>query len=322
VGFLLLYQYVVKADASTLIPIMGLFVVSSLRLFSSLSQIVAQRMAIISYLPSLDVVHKLSSDVQREENGTEGAAISSVEKEIKFQEVDYEFENGSKLLDKISMEFPVGRITAVVGASGVGKSTICDLVTLLFQPTKGAILVDGRNLSLLKGSVWRKNIGYVSQEPFLFNASIRENIMVGLPSANEKEMMQAAELSYSNEFIEQLPQKYDTFVGESGISLSGGQRQRLAIARALIRDPDMLIIDEATSSLDAKSERHVLDALKFLAARKSIIFITHRLSSLWVADFIYFMDKGRIVEAGTFDELNANEGPFSRFLKLSEGNKY
>ena len=321
VGFLLLYQYGFKTDTSTLIPVMGLFVISSLRLFSSLSQVVAQRMAIISYLPSLDVVHKLSRDVERDENGIEDAPSISVEKEIKFQDVDYEFEKGSKLLNKVTMEFPVGRITAVVGASGVGKSTVCDLVTQLFQPTKGAILVDGRNLLLLNGSVWRNSIGYVSQEPFLFNASIKENIMVGRSSASEKEMMRAAELSYSSEFIEQLPQKYDTLVGESGVLLSGGQRQRLAIARALIRDPHVLILDEATSALDAESERHILETLKLLTARKSIIFITHRLSSLWVTDFIYFLDKGRIVESGTLAELIAKEGPFSRFLKLSEGNK-
>ncbi len=163
---------------------------------------------------------------------------------------------------------------------------------------------------------WRHIVGYVSQDCFLFYTTVRENILIGKPGAGDQEVITAAKMASIHEFIESLPAKYDTVIGDSGVGLSGGQRQRIAIARALVRNPEILIFDEATSSLDAESEMYVLKTIKNFLQKKTVIIITHRLTSLWIADQIHVLDKGKVVESGKYEQLIENKGLFWKLERL------
>ncbi|MEO0776295.1 MAG: ATP-binding cassette domain-containing protein [Bacteroidota bacterium] len=221
------------------------------------------------------------------------------------------------ILKGVNLEIKAGQKVALVGPSGAGKSTLIQLLQQFYDLESGDILVDGKSIFGYDLTEYRRNIAVVPQEVLLFGGTIRENILYGNPNATEAEVIEAAKQSNSWEFIESFPEQLDTVVGERGVKLSGGQRQRVAIARAILRDPEILLLDEATSSLDAESERVVQDALNVLMQGRTSIIIAHRLSTIREVDCIYVIDKGKIIERGTHEELSAiDDGAYSGLAKL------
>jgi ABC-type multidrug transport system fused ATPase/permease subunit len=225
--------------------------------------------------------------------------------DVEFEGVAFHYPNRSEetVLTNINLTIPANRLTAIVGPSGAGKTTLTALLMGFYRPSKGKILFDGKPSEQFSLAAIRKQIALVPQDIFLFGGTIRENIAYGKPGASEEQILDATEKANALEFISQFPQKFDTIVGERGTQLSGGQRQRIAIARAILKDPGILILDEATSSLDSESEKLVQDALEKLMKDRTSIVIAHRLSTIRKADQILVLEQGKIVETGTHHEL-------------------
>jgi len=239
---------------------------------------------------------------------------SELEGEVAFEGVDFEYEPDTPVLRDISFHAPAGTTTALVGPSGAGKSTLINLVMAFSHPQSGRVLVDGRDLATLRLRDYRRQLGVVMQDNFLFDGTIRDNIAFARPEAGEDEIRSAAQIAHCDEFIDRFENTYDTVVGERGVKLSGGQRQRVAIARAILADPRILILDEATSSLDSESEALIRDGLRSLRRGRTTFVIAHRLSTIQSADQILVLDGGQIVERGTHLELLAEETGLYRRL--------
>lgn len=231
---------------------------------------------------------------------------------VRFEGVHFAYLPGTPVLTEISFEAPAGTTTALVGPSGAGKSTLLNLLTTFDDPSAGRILVDGLDLSTLRRRDYRRQLGVVFQETFLFDGSIFDNIRFARPDATPAEVHAVARAAHCEEFIAALPRGWDTVVGERGVRLSGGQRQRVAIARAILANPAILLLDEATASLDSESEAHVRQALATLRRERTAFVIAHRLSTIRAADQILVLDRGRIVERGRHDDLLANDGVYRR----------
>lgn len=219
-------------------------------------------------------------------------------------------------LDGLSLDIKAGETVAIVGPSGAGKTTLFQLLLRFYDPDAGSIRFDGLDIAELDPVRLRQHIGLVAQEPVIFGATVAENIRYGRPDASDAEVQAAAEAAAAHGFVQNLPQGYDTYLGERGVRLSGGQRQRIAIARALLRDPPVLLLDEATSSLDAESERKVQTALERLMQGRTTLVIAHRLATVQKADRIVVMDQGRIVSAGRHDSLMAEDGLYARLARM------
>jgi ABC-type multidrug transport system fused ATPase/permease subunit len=253
---------------------------------------------------------------QMESNDTQQIKING---DVVFENVEFAYPSRSelKVIKKVSLNLIKGEKIALVGSSGAGKSTLIQLLLRLYPVSNGSITVDGKNISLFDLSAFRRSIGIVPQEVILFGGSIRENIGYGNPKANFDEIKIAAQKANALEFIESFPEGFDTTVGERGVKLSGGQRQRIAIARAILKDPTILILDEATSSLDAKSEKAVQEALDELMKNRTTIIIAHRLATIRKVDRIYVLENGEIVESGNHQELSAKvDGVYENLVKL------
>ncbi len=221
--------------------------------------------------------------------------------------------NGRCVLHVNSLDIRRGEIFALVGPSGAGKTSIANLLCRFYDPIHGCVRVDGHDLRGVQIRSLRKHVAVVLQDTFLFNTTVRENLLYGKPDSSEEEMIAAAKVAYAHEFIEQLPHGYDTEIGERGVMLSGGERQRIAIARAILKNPPILIFDEATSSLDTESERLVQEAIERLLRGRTVLVIAHRLSTVRNADRIVVLDKGAISETGTHQDLMSLEGLY-RYL--------
>jgi ABC-type multidrug transport system fused ATPase/permease subunit len=251
----------------------------------------------------------LRMSTEDEEDHTR-APLGPVKGEVAFERVSFEYNPGVPVLKDVSFHAPAGSTTALVGSSGSGKSTLISLVMAFNRPLAGRVLVDGRDLATIKLRDYRSQLGVVLQDNFLFDGTIAENIRYGRPDATEEQIRAVSQVAHADEFIEAFEKKYDTVVGERGVKLSGGQRQRVAIARAILADPRILVLDEATSSLDSESEAMIQDGLRTLRRGRTTFVIAHRLSTIRSADHILVLEHGEVVERGTHAELLALGGRY------------
>jgi ABC-type multidrug transport system fused ATPase/permease subunit len=236
--------------------------------------------------------------------------LKKIQGDLVFKDVSFSYEEGKEVLHNINFRVPSGSVTALVGSSGSGKSTIAGLSATFLNPTAGKITIDNQDMSKVKLSSYRKHLGVVLQDEFLFEGSIRENILFPRPNATESELQNAVKAAYVNEFTDRFENGLDTLIGERGVKLSGGQRQRLAIARAILAAPKIIILDEATSSLDTESESLIQKSLSELVKDRTTIVIAHRLSTIKKADQILVIESGNIAERGTHDELIKAKGRY------------
>jgi ABC-type multidrug transport system fused ATPase/permease subunit len=264
-------------------------------------------------LAGLDRTQQLLCQMPEDENVGRKQPIPALNYGVVFEHVSFAYEKGERVLDDVSFEARIGTATAFVGPSGAGKSTIIGLITAFYEPSKGRILVDGFDLSTLRLESYRSLLGVVLQDTFLFDGTIRDNVAFARPDASEADILRSCRIANVDEFAECFPNKYDTVVGERGVKLSGGQRQRISIARAILVDPKILVLDEATSNLDSESEAAIQKALSYLMESRTTFVIAHRLSTVLRADQILVVQDGRIVERGTHQSLYSAHGRYHDF---------
>jgi ABC-type multidrug transport system fused ATPase/permease subunit len=314
-GLLLGFVLVVKAtnpDTFTDdLAALGVFAIAMVQILPSLNTFGGTRLQIMTGLPNVQIAHDIltKSVPARKEGHRE---IGPLENAIAFEGVSFAHRERETLMDRVDMSFERGSVTAIVGPSGSGKTTLINLILGLFEPTEGEITVDGVPLQDLTHDTWLGRIGFVSQDPFIYNTTIEENIRFSRSGHSTEDIIQAATIANAHGFINELPLGYDTVVGDRGLKMSGGQQQRLCIARAVLATPEILIFDEATSSLDSLSEKLVQEAIDNASAERTVIIIAHRLSTIRHADKIIVLDHGQVVEQGTHQELLGSKGHYSR----------
>ncbi len=258
----------------------------------------------------LDRTNELLAETPEFDDPNRTVELPNLDGEIRFRNVDFSYDDSKVVLHDVNFHAPPGSVTALVGSSGSGKSTIFGLAAAFLQPTSGEIEVDGTDLSTVRLDQFRNQLGLVLQDDFLFEGSIRENVLFGRPDASEKEVMHATQMAYVDEFASSFEKGLDTLIGERGVKLSGGQRQRVAIARAILANPRILFLDEATSSLDTESEQYIQASLALLMEGRTTFVIAHRLSTIRRADQILVIEDGRVIERGSHDDLIAAEGRY------------
>jgi ABC-type multidrug transport system fused ATPase/permease subunit len=307
------------AAFNTPIPALLTFMFALLRLVPAVKEINRAVTGLSGCQGSLNNIKELlrTDDKPYFQNGK--VQFSGLKGSIEFISVDFSYNGTLPALSDISLEMQKGQLTALVGSSGAGKTTLAALIPRFFDPQQGQILIDGIELRSFEIGSLRRQIAVVSQETFIFNTSVRENIAYGSEAADEAAIWQAAQFANALEFIKELPEGFDTQLGDRGVKLSGGQRQRIAIARALLRDPEILILDEATSALDSVSERLIQEALEKVSVNRTVIAIAHRLSTIAKADQVIVLEQGRIVEQGSYQELIQQRGKLWYYHQLQHG---
>jgi subfamily B ATP-binding cassette protein MsbA len=270
-------------------------------------------------LAGLERTRELLKERPEDEDPKRTRALGGLEGEVVFEGVSFAYREGEPVLEDVSLRAAPGSVTALVGPSGAGKSTLIGLVCAFHAPSSGRVLVDGVDLATVRLDSYRRHLGVVLQETFLFDGTIRENVAFSRPAAPEEEVLEACRVAHVGEFAEAFADGYDTVVGERGVRLSGGQRQRVAIARAILADPRILILDEATSSLDSESEALIQEGLAWLMRGRTTFVIAHRLSTIRRADQILVVEKGRIVERGTHAELYEARGRYREMYDRQHG---
>jgi len=281
------------------------------RVMPKLSNIQQNFQSSLNMLPSFSRVMELQKRCE-EAAETEAQRYEKVDIEsgIKLDKVSFSYDDISTVIKDIDIAIKSGQTTAIVGPSGAGKTTVADLLMGLIVPNEGGILLDGKEFSPKGVKAWRDQIGYVPQDTFLFNDTVKANLLWAKPDASEEEVNQALKFAAAMEFVSGLPKGIETNLGDRGVLISGGERQRIALARALLRKPSLLILDEATSSLDSENEKRIQNAIENLHGRMTILLISHRFSTIRGADVIHVIEEGRLVESGTWDELIAKNGRF------------
>jgi len=312
-------SFFVVGSSGINLPQLLLFLVILYRIVNPVMNINQMRIHISVDLPAYREVFNFLNpqDKQHLVNGKND--FSGLKKAIEFRKVKFGYNPDEAIIfENVFLSIPKGSKAGIVGLSGVGKSTLIELLMRFYDPQAGSILVDGVDLREMDIHSWRKNIGVVSQDTFLFNDTIKANITFARPDATKKMLETAATKAHAHEFINSFPKKYDTLIGDRGVLLSGGQRQRIAIARAVIIDPDILIFDEATSSLDSESEGIVQEAFDEASIGKTVITIAHRLSTIYNSDMIFVVDSGVIAESGTHKDLLKKDGIYKKLVDMQE----
>ncbi|MFZ0277374.1 MAG: ABC transporter ATP-binding protein [Candidatus Sulfotelmatobacter sp.] len=279
-------------------------------LIAPMAQAVGIGTQLTEALAGLERTQEILHERPEDEDPKRSVALEDIRGTVEFDDVSFSYDGVHKVLHDISFRAEPGTVTALVGSSGSGKSTTIGLISAFYVPTKGRILVDGTDLSTVRLDSYRTRLGVVLQESFLFDGTIRENVVFSRPGASEEEFLRACRIARVDEFAESFAEKYDTVVGERGVKLSGGQRQRISIARAILAEPRILILDEATSSLDSESEQMIQHGLAYLMQGRTTFVIAHRLSTIRRADQILVMEQGRIVEHGTHEQLYEAQGRY------------
>jgi ABC-type multidrug transport system, ATPase and permease components len=279
---------------------------------SSMDTLFKTFLGIASNWASVERIYDMSNKYK--DNEVKHDEIEGSIKEIAFYNIDFQYASDSnKVLEQFNLIIPSGKKIAIVGISGGGKSTVANLLMRFFNPTKGEILINGINLSSIRSDAWSKRIGIVLQDPYLFPDTIRNNLLLGRSVPDEWFMLVCQKMLVDS-FVSQLPDTYETPIGERGITLSGGQRQRIALARAILRDPEVLILDEATSALDVESEKEIQSNIDMIRQGKTTIIIAHRLTTVINADVIYVIKDGRVCESGTHQELMEKSGEYKKLV--------
>src|SRR5215472_14817588 len=288
-------------------------------LIAPVMQVVQIGTQLTEALAGLERSHEILKETAEDSNPRRTIALPPIEGHLDFEHVSFSYDGVRPVLHNISFHASPGTVTALVGSSGSGKSTIIGLISSFYVPVKGSILVDGTDLTTARLDSYRTQLGVVLQDSFLFDGSIRENVAFSRPDASEEAILRACRIARVDEFAESFADKYDTIVGERGVKLSGGQRQRISIARAILAEPRILILDEATSSLDSESEQMIQAGLSYLMQGRTTFVIAHRLSTIRRADQILVIEQGRIVERGTHTELYAREGRYRELYDKQHG---
>jgi ATP-binding cassette, subfamily B, bacterial PglK len=322
--FLLFLLKTHENSVSAVLPIISIYALAGLKLLPAFQQSYASIVMMQGSMPAFDAIKddlddcKMYDEIKIKKDSHN--YNYSIVKSIKLKSIRYKYPGKDKqVLNAISMKFPVNKVIGIVGPSGSGKSTVIDVLLGLIEPDSGEILIDNKTLHPENIENWQDKIGFVSQSIFLKDASIIENIAFGVDPSNINlnQVNQSVKLSYLTDLIENLPDGLNTKVGERGAQLSGGQIQRIGIARALYNDAEILILDEATSSLDGISEKLIMDAIHNFSGSKTVILIAHRLSTVKQCDLIYFIDDGEVKDSGSYDELSQNNADFKRMANLT-----
>ena len=293
------------------------FVISLLMAYDPARRLAKLQVQMERAVVNASMIYELLDMETRQRDLPDAKELIVTQARIEFRDVTFAYASGEAVLDKVSFVAEGGKTTALVGPSGAGKSTVINLIPRFYDPAAGQILIDGQDISHITKQSLRQHLAYVSQQPYLFEGTIRDNIRYGRPEATDLEVEEAARLAYAHDFIMAQPEGYDTPVGENGVTLSGGQRQRVSIARALVRNAPILLLDEATSALDTESEAAVQKALDEAMSGRTVVVIAHRLSTVVRAEKIVVMQQGRVVEEGNHETLaKSPEGLYARLNNL------
>lgn len=309
--------YTVTQSTETILPMLLTFLLALQRLAIRLRGVSGAFTTLADNTAGLERLNAILMTKDKQFYSTTGESFKGLDSDIKFEGVSLSYtQDDSFALKDITFIIPKNKVTALVGQSGAGKSSIVDLLVGLHQPSKGRIVVNNKPLEQYEPETWQQHIGVVSQDTFIFNCSILENIRYGNPEATVEKVIEAAQAAQAHAFILHLSNGYETIVGERGYKLSGGQRQRIALARALLKQPDILILDEATSALDSESERLIQEALEKFQANRTIVVIAHRLSTITDADNIIVLNQGQIAEEGSHKTLLKSQASYTHYWNL------